>query len=440
MINNAEQLWFCCLDYIKNNVSASQYDAWFASLTFDGYIQQTHTLRLKVPNSYVRDYLEENYLKLLRQVLIHFFGRGIHLVYNEMETKEQVLDSSLEEKKTPFETYLDSSRTFDNFISGISNRLPRAVAMSIVESPSHTKFNPFFVFGPSGCGKTHLINAIGLKMLESYPSKRILYVSARLFQVQYTEAVLGNALNDFIRFYQTIDVLIIDDVQEWLTAIKTQEIFFHIFDHLFRNGKRIILASDRPPIDLKGMIDRLLTRLKCGLVAEIEKPDTQLCKDILCYRIEQEGLHISDDVINYIANVASGSIRDLYGIVNSIKAASLIGAEDIDLPVVRHIMKSFVRNEPKVIDIDAIVDNVCSTFGIDKAEIAGKSRRQEIVQARQLSMYLADKLTKMSKSQIGRKIAGRDHTTVIHSCSKISALLKQDSIFANKVKQIETSL
>ena len=211
----------------------------------------------------------------------------------------------------PIDSQLNPRQTFANFIEGDSNKLPRSVGMSIAKQPHSSQFNPMFVYGPSGCGKTHLINAIGMQIKSLFPQMRVLYVSARLFQVQYTDSVRQNTVNDFINFYQTIDVLIVDDVQEWIGSAKTQQTFFHIFDHLFRNGRRIVLASDRPPVDLMGMPERLLTRFACGLIAELEKPNMQLCVDILNNIIRRDGLQIPADVVQYIADTTNGSVRDL---------------------------------------------------------------------------------------------------------------------------------
>lgn len=463
MITNAKELWMSCLELIKNNVDESQYGTWFAQLAFVSHDQATNTLTLQAPNRFIVEYLEEHYIKLLGKVLVNKFGRNIKLEYRmlvdnsgemiankhqEMQQKstESTKTEGLNQSPTTVEAFteldsqLDMTRTFANFIAGASNRLPRAVGYSIAESKSKTQFNPFFVYGPSGCGKTHLINAIGVMMKELKPKSRVLYVSARLFQVQFTDAVRHNTLNDFIMFYQTIDVLIIDDVQEWITAPKTQEAFFHIFNHLFRNGKRIVLACDRPPVDLQGMSERLLTRLKCGLVAELERPDAQLCKDILKYRIKHDGLNIPTDVVDYIASTANGSVRDLEGIINALIANSIVYDSDIDIVMAQKTIRAIVRTEKRQVTIDDVLARVCDYFHVSADDISGKSRKQEIVNARQVAMYLADKHTGLSRSHIGRRIANRDHTTVIHSCTKVAELMQTNKNFASSVAQIEKYL
>jgi len=311
--------------------------------------------------------------------------------------------------------------------------------LSIAEHPNTTQFNPMFIFGPSGCGKTHLINAIGLKVKQLYPQKRVLYVSARLFQVQYTNSVLQNTTNDFINFYQTIDVLIVDDIQEWATASKTQDTFFHIFNHLFRNGKRIILASDRPPVDLKGMNDRLLTRFSCGLIAELEKPNVQLCIDILRNKIKRDGLNIPEDVVQFIAETANGSVRDLQGVINSLLAYSVVYNSNIDMRLAERVIKRAVKVDDEPLTIDDILDKVCSHYNVTMSAVNSRSRKKDIVIARQVSMYMAQKYTKMPASRIGKLVGNRDHSTVIHSCSKIEDRLKLDKGFHAELTSIENS-
>lgn len=311
--------------------------------------------------------------------------------------------------------------------------------MSISEHPNTMQFNPMFIYGPSGCGKTHLINAIGVKTTQIYPQKRVLYVSARLFQVQYTNAVLQNAVNDFIAFYQTIDMLIVDDIQEWVSATKTQETFFHIFNHLFRNGKRIILASDRPPVDLKGMPDRLLTRFSCGLIAELEKPNTQLCIDILENKIRRDGLCIPRDVIQLISETANGSVRDLQGVINSLMAYSIVYNSEIDMRLAERVIKRAVKIDDHPLTIDDILDKVCSHYNVTPEQVNSKSRKRDYVLARQVSMYLAQKYTKMPASRIGKLVGNRDHSTVIHSCTQVEKRLVTDKMFSAEVSSIENS-
>lgn len=315
----------------------------------------------------------------------------------------------------------------------------RAPSASIAEHPGKSTFNPFFIYGPSGCGKTHLVNAIGVRCKELYPQKRVLYVSARLFQVQFTDAVRQNITNDFINFYQSIDVLIVDDIQEWATATKTLDTFFHIFNHLFRNGKQIILASDRPPVALHGMKDRLLTRFSCGLIAELEKPNVQLCVDILNTKCRRDGLKIPVDVIQFIAATANGSVRDLQGVINSLLAYSIVYNSKLDMRLAERVMERAVKVDNRPLTVDDILDKVCNHYNVTQQNVFSRSRKRDYVLVRQLSMYFAQKYTKMPASRIGQLIGKRDHSTVIHSCSTIEQRLKTDKAFEAEVASIENS-
>ena len=463
MNNSHKALWDDCLRLIQANVTEQQYKTWFAPIVFESYSEAEHTLLVQVPSPYVYEYLEQYYVGLLSKVLARVFGTSVKLSYRIVTVKAQhdvttdvesdgvsiemqpvtranqsptVLDAARPQQLNP---QLDAKKTFSNFIEGDSNKLPRTVGLSIAEHPGKTTFNPFFIYGPSGCGKTHLINAIGVRCKETYPQKRVLYVSARLFQVQFTDSVRHNTTNDFINFYQSIDVLIVDDIQEWMNSPKTLDTFFHIFNHLFRMGKQIILASDRPPVDLQGMKDRLLTRFACGLIAELEKPNVQLCVDILNAKCRRDGLKIPADVIQFIAQTANGSVRDLEGVVNSLMAYSIVYNSGIDMRLAERVIKRAVKVDNHPLTVDDILENVCRHYGVEQQHVFSKSRKREFVQVRQISMYLAQKYTKMPASRIGQLIGHRDHSTVIHSCSTIEQRLKVDKAFSEEISSIENS-
>lgn len=460
---NPNNCWDKALELIKQNVTPQQFETWFKPLVLENFDENSKTILVQVPSPFVYEYLEENFLGLLRTVLCRTFCDGAQLAYRVVTDKENKLTQDIEAdpadaepKKTgnranqppspldvampqEIDSQLNPHLTFKNYVEGSSNKLPRSVGMSIAEHPSTPQFNPMFIFGPSGCGKTHLINAVGVKCKQMYPEKRVLYISARLFQVQYTNAVLQNTINDFINFYQTIDMLIVDDIQEWATATKTQDTFFHIFNHLFRNGKRIILASDRPPVDLKGMNERLLTRFSCGLIAELEKPNVELCVDILNNKIKRDGLHIPEDVISFIASTANGSVRDLQGVINSLLAYSVVYNCDIDMKLAERVIKRAVKIDDKPLTVDDILDTVCHHYNVTTTAVNSKSRKRDLVVARQVSMYLAQKYTKMPASRIGKLVGNRDHSTVIHSCSQIEKRLKVDVAFKDELCSIETS-
>ena len=456
-------LWEQCLQLIRDNVTEQQFTTWFKPITFEAFDAATNILLVQVPSPFVYEYLEENYVDLLSKVLTRIYGKGVQLKYRIVTDKAHNLTQDIQsetvdnvetqlptnranQSPTPLDValqeidpQLDLHKSFSNYIEGDSNKLPRSIGLSIAEHPNTTQFNPMFIYGPSGCGKTHLINAIGLRIKQLYPQKRVLYISARLFQVQYTNSVLNNTTNDFINFYQTIDVLIVDDIQEWMTATKTQDTFFHIFNHLFKNGKRIILASDRPPVELKGMNERLLTRFACGLIAELEKPNVQVCVDILNSKIKRDGLNIPDDVVQFIAQTANGSVRDLQGVINSLLAYSVVYNSNIDMRLAERVIKRSVKIDDEPLTLDEIIDKVCSHFNVTVNAVNSRSRKQEIVLARQVSMYLAQKHTKMPASRIGKLVGGRDHSTVLHSCSQIEKRLQVDKGFIAELSTIENS-
>ena len=464
MINSHSALWDKCLALIKENVSEQQYKTWFSPIVFESFSEKERTLLVQVPSPYVYEYLEEYYIDLLSRVLSKCFGAGVRLTYRIVADKTHGLTTDVQageavsidhpqptsrgnKAPTPLDAavpqdlnpQLNPKQTFNNFIEGNSNKLPRTVGLSIAEHPGKSTFNPFYMYGPSGCGKTHLINAIGVRCKELYPQKRVLYVSARLFQVQFTDSLLKKRINDFINFYQSIDVLIVDDIQEWATATSTLDTFFHIFNHLFRNGKQIILASDRPPVDLQGMKDRLLTRFSCGLIAEMEKPNVELCVDILKNKCRRDGLKIPEDVIRYIAETARGSVRDLQGVINSLLAYSVVYNCNVDMHLAERVIKRAVKVDNHPLTVDDILEKVCNHFNVTQQNVFSRSRKREYVLVRQVSMYLAQKYTKMPASRIGQLIGNRDHSTVIHSCSTIEKRLKIDKDFQSEMSEIETS-
>ncbi len=464
MQNSHKALWDNCLHLISQNVTKQIFKTWFEPIVFESYDEEEKTVLVQVPSPYIYEYLEQYYVRLMAWALQNSFKANVRLKYRLVTDKENkknqewesdapsdieaprpttrgnksptVLDAAVPQNLNP---QLDPKKTFDNYIEGNSNKLPRTVGLSIAEHPGKSTFNPFFIYGPSGCGKTHLINAIGVQCKRMYPQKRVLYVSARLFQVQFTDSVRQNTTNDFINFYQTIDVLIVDDIQEWVNSPKTLDTFFHIFDHLFRLGKQIILASDRPPVDLVGVKDRLLTRFSCGLIAELEKPNVQLCVDILNSKCRRDGLKIPTEVIQFVAQTANGSVRDLEGVLNSLMAYSIVYNSNIDMHLAERVIKRAVKVDNHPLTIDDILEKVCQHFGVSQQYVISKSRKRDYVQVRQVSMYLAQKYTKMPASRIGQLIGGRDHSTVIHSCSTIEQRLKVDKAFVEELNSIEHS-
>ncbi len=456
------QRWASCLKIIQNNVSRQQYAIWFAPLTLESYDTERHELTVCVPSPYFCEHIETNYLPLLRDVLVRVYGEGIQLIYKVKTDAENDISVNVEASRRAttadarstaqpagtaaasvqeLDSHLQAEYTFDNFVEGLSNKLPRTVGLSIAQNPHQMTFNPLFVYGASGVGKTHLVNAIGLRLKELHPAMRVLYVSAHLFQVQYTESVRQNKVNDFIAFYQTIDVLIIDDVQEFATMEKTQLAFFHIFNHLHQNGKQIILTSDRPPVALGGMNERLLTRFKWGLLAELERPNQELRCAILRHKIRHDGLRISEDVINFIAANVDKSVRDLQGVVNSLMAYSVVHDCEIDLSMAERVIQSTIgMAERRKVTIDDILQQTCAAFCVSTEAVLSSSRKAEVVTGRQVAMYLADKHLHMSTTKIGAAIGRRTHATVLHSCQMVANRMETDRAFRSQIEALEKQL
>lgn len=456
---NYVTLWNRCLQIIKDNVPPQTYKTWFLPIVPLKY--EDKTLVLQVPSQFFYEFLEEQFIDLLRQSILKVFGEGSKLMYNVMvvnnppttvplpphpdhttttAAKPQVKEVPQQPLVTQLDSHLKGDYNFETFIEGESNKLSRSVAEAVALNPAKTIFNPLFIYGASGVGKTHLVNAIGTKIKELYPDKRVLYVSAHLFQVQYTDSVRNNTVNDFINFYQTIDVLIIDDIQEFAGVTKTQNTFFHIFNHLHQNGKQLILTSDRSPVLLQGVEERLITRFKWGMVAELEKPTVELRRDILRNKIRRDGLQFPPEVVDYIAENVSDSVRDLEGIIISIMAHATIYNRDIDLELAQRIVKKVTHNENKPVTIDDILRVVCTHYGLESNAIHTKSRKRDVVQARQVAMYLAKTYTDLSTAKIGNLIGNRDHATVLHACKTIKALKDVDKAFQTEMDEIQAEL
>lgn len=457
MATDYGQLWENALQTIRQELgNEDEFNNWFRPIVFESFSPSDHVLVLKVPSASHNEYIEKNHLRLLAKVLIPIFSKKVKLIYRIMvdqqnnqsvtEAQENELvqarknASQKQSNLPPIDAQLDPRMNFGNFIEGDSNKFSRTVAINIAEHPKTNKFNPMFVFGPSGCGKTHLINAIGMRAKDHFPNLRVLYVSARTFQQQFTTATTQNKVNDFIAFYQSIDLLIVDDIQEWISVEKTQLAFFHIFDFLFRQQKRIILSSDRSPAQLRGMHERLITRFAWGVTTEVDKPNVQLCKDILKSKVSRDGLTISDEVLEYIATTVNGSVRELQGVINSLMAYSIVANTDIDMRLTEKVVKRIIHISDEPVNLDNIFDAVCEHCHVTPQDINGKSRKKEFTQARQIAMYLASRHTTLTSPRIGILIGGRDHTTVLHSCRKIEKELKKNQDLKLLVDKIEKEI
>ncbi len=463
---NHQELWNRCLVVLKDIVPEAVYTTWFAPIVPLKY--EHDEMLLQVPSMFFYEYIEEKFADLLCSTLEKETGRSTKLLYKVLidkseqstptpifpsatETKEEVptvvvktsapnlpwANSALPQELDP---QLNPIYNFNSFIEGRCNKLARTAGVSIANDPGRTPFNPLFVFGQSGVGKTHLAQAIGLMAKQLNPEKRVLYVSANLFCIQYTDAVRFNKQNDFLNFYQSIDVLIIDDIQTLAGKDKTQQTFFHIFNHLHQMGKQLILTSDKAPFALQGMEDRLLTRFKWGLTAEIEKPDYELRRAILKNKIYKDGLDIPEDVVDYIAENVVDNVRDLEGVLLSLLAHSTFTDERIDMQLAVKVVGKVVNMQPHELTPERIREVVCNYFAVSQDSVASKSRVREVANARHIAMYLSKQMTKKSLSEIGRTIGGRDHATVLHSCAVVNDLMETDKSFKNHVEEIEKLL
>ncbi len=454
-------LWDKCLAIIKDNVDEVAYEKWFVPIKSFSF--ENGELVLQVPSHFFQEYIEENYTELLRPVITRVYGKSIKLYYKVTVVENPIATvnvSSPEKSATvsrnirqalpaqplnPFQapeyedldSQLNPYYTFENYYTSDSNKVARITGEAVAASPGHNPFNPMFVYGESGVGKTHLIQAIGIKIKEQNPRARVLYLSANLFQQQYTTAVVHNQLNNFINFYQSIDVLLMDDIQEFAGKIQTQNTFFHIFNHLHLNGKQLVLTCDRPPVELEGIVPRLLTRFKWGLQVEVERPDYSLRRDILHNKIERDGLVISEEIVDYIARNVTDNVRDLEGTIVSLMAHAMAFNREVTLELAEQVLARSVRMVKKQITIDSIKNAVCNYYDIKPDKLVMRSRKREVVVARQVAMYLSKKHTSTALAGIGSMLGRYDHATVLYACKTIEGQLQVDKELQKSVTEIE---
>ena len=453
-------MWQHCLDRIKAQTSAEEFEKWFqpiVPLEFDGT-----TLRLRVPNeSYVRQ-IEKNYIPFLRPIISQLYGQQTRLHYAVPRAQQTVpvsadadttaisrytTQTNTANIKNPFvipglkkiviDPQLNPNLTFATFIEGECNRLARSAGMSVAVSPGNNPFNPLYIYGDSGLGKTHIVQSIGHEVRQRHPELQVLYVSMNKFQAQFQTAYKNGEIPDFIHFYQMIDVLIIDDIQELTGKTGTQNAFFNIFNHLQLSGKQLVLTSDKPPVELKDIEQRLLTRFKWGLSAPLNTPDYETKVKIIRAKAQKLGAQISEDVVTFLADNISANVREIEGALSSLVAnASFLGRK-ITTSLAKEILKVYVQLYQKEITIDHIIQVVCEYLNLDFARFNSTERTREIAQARQIAMYLAKQHTKAPLTTIGAAIGGRNHATVLHSCKAVSNLLETDKAFRRQVEEIE---
>ena len=470
---SAEKIWSNCLIFIKDNIQQQAFKTWFEPIIPLKITE--NSLSIQVPSKFFYEWLEEHYVKILKVALTRELGDEARLIYtikmentfgnkapftesipssNQSGVNAQKVDAPLQtyssELKNPFvipgirnlqiESQLNPNYNFENFLEGDSNRLARSAGLAVSNKPGGTSFNPLMIFGGVGLGKTHLAHAIGVQIKNKYPDKTVLYISAEKFTQQYIESVKKNSRNDFIHFYQVIDILIIDDVQFFSGKTGTQDVFFHIFNHLHQNGKQVIITSDKAPVDMQDIEQRLLSRFKWGLSAELQIPDLETRISILKNKLFRDGVTIDYNIVEYVAKNIKTNVRELEGAIISLIAQSYFNRVDIDLNLAKDIVNKFVKNTKREVSIDYIQKVVSEYFQMDVATLQSKTRKRHIVQARQLAMYFAKKYTKASLASIGSQIGKRDHATVLHACKTVDNLSFTDKQFRKYVEDLNQKL
>jgi len=473
MTSTHEQIWEKCLSIIRDIVEWQPFKTWFEPIKPVKLVE--NVLTIQVPSQFFYEYLEEHYVGLLGKTIKRELGKEARLEYrivvdggsgqpdhpvtinmptsfNRPRTENDmnfplVINNPVKNpfvipglKRVQIESQLNPNYTFNTFIEGECNRVARRAGKTIAEKPGCTSFNPLVIYGGVGLGKTHLAQAIGNEVKCAHPSKAVLYVSAEKFINQFIDSVRRQEINDFIHFYQLIEVLIIDDIQFFARAEKTQDAFFSIFNHLHQSGKQLILTTDKPPKDMEGLQERLLSRFRWGLSADLQVPDFETRMDILELKMKSDGMEMPKEVIKYVAYNVQSNIRELEGALISLLAQSSLNRKEIDLELAKKVLKSFIKTSSRELTIENIQTMVCEYLNVPYDKLLEKTRKREIVQARQITMYLAKMFTKNSLKTIGDHFGGRDHTTVIHSCQTVRDLMDTDPGFKDSVLTLQQKL
>ncbi|MCF8243266.1 MAG: chromosomal replication initiator protein DnaA [Melioribacteraceae bacterium] len=447
-------VWKEFLKGIKEKVPFITYNTWF--IPIKPLELENDTLKIQVPNNFFIEWIDEHYNSLINSLIENILGENgklIYVIFDDFDQYEIVRDSNETIKEEPvpevkpavdnsqdFESNINPRYKFDNFIKGEGNQLARAASVAIAENPGQTSFNPLFLYGGVGLGKTHLIQAIGNQILSSYPQKKVIYLSSDIFTVEFVEAIQSNTVNDFSNFYKGMDVLIIDDIQFLIGKEKTQDLFFHIFNTLHQSGKQIILSSDKPPKDLKGLNERLISRFQWGLTADVQPPDFETRIAILKNKGESYGIILNNQLLEYIAYNITSNIRELEGCLIKLLANASLNSKEIDLELVKKTVKEISTNRPLNISIEYITKTVCEYYSVDENKVREKNRKKEVVNARQIAMYLSKQLTKSSLKTIGLHFGGRDHSTVIHAFNTIENLVNKDPGLKENIDTIRSKI
>ncbi len=468
-----DKTWESCLEIIKDNVNAQSFKTWFEPIK--PIRLQTNVLTIQVPSQFFYEWLEEHYVGLLKKVIKKELGADGRLEYsivmeniygvkpytvripssNKKDVRNPSVNMPLDISsnggiRNPFiipglkritvESNLNPDYSFENFVEGDCNRLARSAAYAVSNKPGETSFNPLLIYGGVGLGKTHLAHAIGIEVKKKNPAKTVLYVPSERFTNQFIDAIQNNNTNDFVNFYQMIDVLLIDDVHFFSGKEKTQDVFFHVFNHLQQNKKQIVMTSDRAPVDLVGIEQRLLSRFKWGLAADLQVPDLETRIAILEKKAYADGIDLPRDVMEYIGYSITSNVRELEGALISLLAQSSFNKKMITIDLARQMIDKFVRNTAKEVSIDYIQKVVCDYFNVTMDVLKSKTRKREVVQARQIAMYFAKQLTKSSLATIGMHCGGKDHATVLHACRTVNNLMDTDKKFRHYIQELDKKI
>ncbi|MDQ3047082.1 MAG: chromosomal replication initiator protein DnaA [Bacteroidota bacterium] len=467
------KVWESCLEIIKDNVSTQSFKTWFEPIK--PVKLSASVLTIQVPSQFFYEWLEEHYITLLKKTIKKELGTEGRLEYsiimennynsskpytvkiptnNKKELKNpsvaMPIDISQNGIRNPFiipglkkvnvESQLNANYSFENLVEGDCNRLARSAGFAVANKPGGTAFNPLLIYGGVGLGKTHLAHAIGIQIKNEFPNKTVLYVSSEKFTQQYIDSVRNNNQNDFVHFYQMIDVLIIDDVQYFAGKEKTQDVFFHIFNHLHQTGKQLVLTADKAPVELQGFEQRLLSRFKWGLAADLQTPGLETRIAILEKKVYADGLDLPKEVIEYLAYSITTNVRELEGALISLLAQSSMNKKAITLELAKQMIDKFVKNTAREVSIDYIQKVVCDYFDLPIELLKSKTRKREVVQARQIAMYFAKSMTKSSLATIGLHCGGKDHATVLHACRTVNNLMDTDKRFKNYIEELNKKI
>lgn len=451
--NDHLNVWKSCLLKIKENVSMMTYNTWF--LPIKPIDLSDSTLKVQIPSQFFWEWIDEHFNGLISRSITDVLGKDAKLTYviaedipvvetRNKENGHAVINNNSSEKPKPkqtFESNLNPRYTFDNFIKGEGNQLARAAAGAISDNPGGTSFNPLFLYGGVGLGKTHLIQAIGNQIAKNFPEKKVIYLSSDIFTVEFVESIQSNRVNEFSNFYRSMDVLIIDDIQFLIGKEKTQDLFFHIFNTLHQSRKQIILSSDKPPKDLKGLDERLISRFQWGLTADIQPPELETRIAILKRKAETYGMFVSNDILEYIASNITSNIRELEGCLIKLLASVSLSSKEITFDLAKKTVKEIATDrKTSTLTIETITKVVCEHLGVAENKIRDKTRKKEIVLARQIAMYLVKELTLSSLKTIGLHFGGRDHSTVIHACNTIEEMRIKDPTLNNVIEEIRNKV